>query len=238
MRLELPEVFRDFFAGVTNFLYPNGCFVCDELVQQQQLLCLSCFGALPKLCSKRIGGQSSLKVFSLFNYAPPFDRLVFSKFGQDSSLLTQLGRLLWLTPGLQTTMESAALSRWLVVPVPLHWQRRWWRGFNQAALLASGLEQASGLQVLEALKRHKNTKPQTQTTSKSERLENLKDAILLNAGSWFTGFTLAQLQQQCSGAGIILVDDLLTSGATLLACAQRLKTLNPAKIIAVTVCRG
>lgn len=92
-----------------------------------------------------------------------------------------------------------------VVPVPLHWRRRWRRGFNQADDLAAGL----GLPVVHGLARRRNTPSQADLPA-SRRDANVREAFRPVAA-----LTLR-------GACVVLVDDVSTTGATLDACARAL----------------
>src|SRR5262245_29918816 len=99
-----------------------------------------------------------------------------------------------------------------IVPVPLHWRRQWARRFNQSALLAEIIAKASGRMVAHgALKRVKAT-PQQVGLDKSERAENVQGAFRVPAHG----------RAEVAGRKLVLVDDVLTSGATVDACSRAL----------------
>jgi ComF family protein len=106
-----------------------------------------------------------------------------------------------------------------VVPVPIHWSREAGRGFNQSLLIAKHL----GLHPVrpELLTRVKRTRPQAQLSAK-QRAQNLSDAF--RAGC-------------VSNMRLLLVDDVVTSGATLEACAQELKRARASWVGALTFAR-
>jgi ComF family protein len=105
-----------------------------------------------------------------------------------------------------------------LVPVPLHWRRLWARRFNQSAALAKVISQASGIPVLgNALKRVKPTVQQVGLTA-SERALNVQGAFAVPDRSSVAGRTL------------ILIDDVLTSGATIDACARALNRAGAAAV--------
>jgi ComF family protein len=100
----------------------------------------------------------------------------------------------------------------LVTPVPLHRRRLWWRRFNQSALLARALARELGLAFIpDLLVRRRYTTPQTRLSGR-ERRRNLKGAFAVNARH------AARLQ----GRPVLLVDDVLTTGATARACTRTL----------------
>jgi len=110
-----------------------------------------------------------------------------------------------------------------VVPVPLHWRRQRERGFNQAADLAAGL----GMPILHALTRVRGTRPQVELPA-AERHRNVHDAFRL-AGN--------PHRRPLDGSCLVVVDDVMTTGATLNACARVLKRAGVAEIRALTAAR-
>jgi ComF family protein len=99
----------------------------------------------------------------------------------------------------------------LIVPVPLHRWRLWWRGFNQSALIADHLGRAAGLKVdKHALVRTRATKPLRNMHAR-QRAKAVRGAFGLAAG------------HQLAGRAVLLIDDVHTSGATAAACARALK---------------
>ncbi len=100
----------------------------------------------------------------------------------------------------------------IVAPVPLHWRRMWARRFNQSATLARLLAEPRGLPVsYAALKRVKAT-PQQVGLTRTERAANVQGAFRVDAAG----------KAEIAGRTVLLVDDVLTSGATVDACARAL----------------
>jgi len=140
------------------------------------------------------------------------------KYGRVKTMVRPLGELL-----------AAALPRgeqWdAVVPVPLHWRRRWHRGFNQSELLARAIARRCGIPVIKALKRVRYTPTQT-GLSNTGRRQNVAAAF----GS--------ARRRPVSGSRILLVDDVMTTGSTAAACAAVLRRAGAARITLLTVARA
>jgi ComF family protein len=95
-----------------------------------------------------------------------------------------------------------------IVPMPLHWRRRWQRGFNQSELLAGEIARRWHAPVRKAIRRKKATPPQAGLTS-AQRRQNVRGAFAPT--------------MNLKGMRVLLVDDVLTTGATASACARALK---------------
>jgi ComF family protein len=127
------------------------------------------------------------------------------KYGDRLDLAPTLGRWM-LQAGAPLLAEADAL-----VPVPLHWRRLWWRRFNQSAALAEVIGARVKLPVTHALARVKATRQQVGLTA-SERALNVQGAFRVRE----------QARADVKGRRFVLVDDVLTSGATIEACSRAL----------------
>jgi ComF family protein len=116
----------------------------------------------------------------------------------------------------------------VVVPVPLHWRRQWSRGFNQSALLARALSRRSGIPMIQALRRTRSTAVQA-GLSNSSRRQNVAAAFRVRRAGNFAG--------KLAGRRILLIDDVLTTGATAAACANALTRAGAARVALLTVAR-
>ena len=111
----------------------------------------------------------------------------------------------------------------LIVPVPSHWRRQWWRGFNQAEVLASGLGETLGCPTARrALRRRRHTPPQV-GLSLAARTRNIAGSMRLRHGA------------QLAGATVLVVDDVMTTGATLSECARVLRRGGAKKVYGAVV---
>src|SRR5690606_39095563 len=141
------------------------------------------------------------------------------KYDQMQPLSVRLGDLL-------ASVEPRLDDVDLVLAAPLHWRRRRDRGFNQAGMLAARAARAWGLPFDPiALERTKATPPQAGLT-RAERLANVRGAFRVRN------------PQAVAGRGIVLVDDVMTTGATLDACARALKRAGARTVTAVTLARA
>jgi ComF family protein len=128
------------------------------------------------------------------------------KYGDRHDLAPTMGR--WMARAGRELLDSADA----LIPVPLHWRRLWARRFNQSALLAGAVSDVSGVSVADlALKRVKATAQQVGLTQ-AERAQNVQGAFQVPA----------ERKAEIAGRRLVLVDDVLTSGATSDACARAL----------------
>ncbi|HWQ55631.1 MAG TPA: ComF family protein [Bryobacteraceae bacterium] len=112
----------------------------------------------------------------------------------------------------------------LVVPVPLHWRRRWSRGFNQSELLAQDMARRCGIPVQNIVRRTRATDVQA-GLSNSRRRRNVADAFRVKA------------REAVAGRRILLVDDVMTTGATASACAAVLKRAGAKSVALLALAR-
>jgi ComF family protein len=123
---------------------------------------------------------------------------------------------------------SAALPRDeridAIAPVPLHWWRKWRRGFNQSELLAHALSKRTGAPVIAALRRTRATAAQA-GLSNTARRRNV------------TGAFSSRTSLSLNGKHVLLIDDVMTTGATASACAIALKKAGAVRVALLTVAR-
>lgn len=137
------------------------------------------------------------------------------KYGKEETLAEIVGEL-WA----RSLAERLEQRPEVVVPVPLHWTRTWSRGFNQSEVLARALARHLKLPLRSGvLLRRRRTLQQAGITSATARQENVRNAFSARRGTLVTGKV------------VLLVDDVLTTGATANEAARALRTLTPAKII-------
>jgi ComF family protein len=194
------------------------CYACDRtLVSQERYVCLSCLSQLQETgfhahptdneLYRRLGGRVPL--------AGATSLYFFDKGGKLQALIQalkyhdapQLGRFLGRELGERLAQSEFATEAEVLVPVPLHPSKQRQRGYNQAERIARGMAEVLGLPLRsDLLRRSRKTEAQARRAG-TARWENVSGA-----------FT-ARLPLP---TGLILVDDVITTGATLEACIQAL----------------
>jgi ComF family protein len=111
-----------------------------------------------------------------------------------------------------------------VVPVPLHWRKQWERGFNQSELLARHVAKRRGVPLMLALRRKRPTAVQA-SLAVAGRRRNVAGAFLARSGA------------DLAGKRILLIDDVMTTGATAGACATALKRGGAKSVSLLTLAR-
>ena len=219
---------RSVFGLALAVALPQVCPACREPVVGQGL-CAACWSKLafiaPPYC-ERLGtpfpfdpGPGVLSMEAIAD-PPPYSRaraavcfdetarvLVHAlKYADRLDLAPIMGR--WMAnAGRELTADAD-----LLVPVPLHWRRQWQRRFNQSALLAEVIAKASGRRVsFAALRRVKATAQQV-GLARTERAANVQGAFAVGP----------EAKIEVAGRRLVLVDDVLTSGATIEACTRAL----------------
>lgn len=226
------------FAPLVDLVYPPRCPLCGTGIAAQDGLCGTCWARLvipgePACAScarpfpPRVEGAAAqcavcladpprhagIAAATLYNAASR-DLVLSFKHGRRIALARLLGRLM------AVKLPDASEDRPLIVPVPLHRWRLWRRGFNQAALLAQELARmGKGEVCVDALMRRKAT-PMLGGMRRQARQRALNGAIAVRP----------QRASRINGRPVILVDDVLTSGATTTACTVALLKAGAASV--------
>lgn len=188
-------------------------------------LCDSCFFKLelePSLLKiLNIEDMAPLLVASRLPYHGPLKKMLYHLKYDDDRLVTE-DLSIFLDQALDDLSKMVRVKDCILVPVPLHWKRMVKRGFNQAELLANPVAYKHDIRIdTRLLARSKATATQHQL-KKQERKANVQGAFQAT-------------RKYCEGQHIILVDDLLTSGATLSACAGELLDSGALSVNAITL---
>jgi ComF family protein len=225
-------------SPLVDFVYPPRCPCCGASIARQNGLCAGCWQSLvipvgPACALCRVPlrrehvGEGEELCASCTRRPPIFDDFFAGTIYTDTTRKLVLafkhgGRIALaklLTQFIVARMPPPGGYQ-LLVPVPLHRWRLWSRGYNQSALIACELERLGhGKVVVDALTRFRATPPLGSLGSK-ERAALLKDAIGITRGR----------RDVLQGANIILVDDVVTSGATTNACVKALKAAGAGRV--------
>ncbi|MFP3939495.1 MAG: phosphoribosyltransferase family protein [Thermoanaerobaculia bacterium] len=242
-------------ARLWDLLVPAPCLSCGHLLDgavhgasPHLGLCLACRGRLARpargcsACGEPIpaAALTGLPPGWLCNACrrdpPPFRSLLaaWSYEGPVTDVVRALkfGRLDYLGAHLARELRELVPSgdRWDgVVPVPLHWRRRWSRGFDQAERIARPLARLLGTPFLPVLRRGRPTRRQARL-SRDERLVNPRHAFALRRRSHAGRHGIAGLR-------LVVVDDVVTTGATLRAAAETLRSGGAREVLAVAAAR-
>ena len=229
------------FTAALDLVLPPRCPGCGDIVDGDDRFCATCFAGLQFLgppqcacCGDPLphDAGADAQCGACLAEPPSFDRaraaLAYGGPARQVVLAFKNGRRLHLARLMAKTMRRAAgpmLDDVLVVPVPSHRWRLWRRGFNQAALLARQLARQGGHDLaIDALQRVKPT-PSTRGLTRRQRQTNVAGA--------FRVVKPAAIQ----GRNIVLVDDVMTTGATVSACASRLKRAGARHVAVLTFAR-
>ena len=248
--MKSPDVLTRSARVLSSALFPHHCELCEASTLTSRLpnVCDACTDALPRItapfchtCHEPFDGaleetfvcpncRGQTFTFdynrSALRYSEKSSDLIHSlKYGKNTYLARDLSA--FLTGVARSVMANCPEDKWAIVPIPLHWTRRFGRGFNQADELARLLRKSLNLPLYRAVRRSRRTANQAHLR-RSARQKNLKSA-----------FTVPLLPRSLAGQSIFLVDDVFTTGSTADACARVLRQeCNAEKVIVLTVMRG
>ncbi|MDD4672411.1 MAG: ComF family protein [Bacteroidales bacterium] len=220
----LPNLFK----GFVNLFYPNACAACgNDLVRGEEALCLICLYKLPRTrfwnepnnaVAQTFWGRVTIEnacAYFFFSKGSSYQQLLHKlKYDGHKSIGVALGKQL----GAVLAQSELYSHIDYVVPVPLHPRKLRIRGYNQAEVIAQGVCEAYNAKLLtNVLVRTEFTQTQTRKT-REERARNVAQAFAVSAP--------AKLSQK----HILLIDDVITTGATLEACANKLLTAADCKV--------
>jgi ComF family protein len=210
---------KDLFSDFISLFYPNYCYGCKgALVKGEDTLCTRCLFDLPKT-NYHLHDSNPIKerLFGRLNVEYALAFLKFRKEGIVQHLLHELKYNNRPEVGIKLGRQYGRELKQnnidgfdVIVPVPLHESRKRKRGYNQSSKFAEGLSESLGVSWNESISlRTSSTATQTKK-SKSERWNNVKDVFAV------------QNTESIRSKRILLVDDVITTGATIEACGRHL----------------
>jgi ComF family protein len=236
---------RKFYSSVFSLIFPDECRICAQPLREvsripvcrgcllkpeplaAEYFCVQCRvpfrSAYPLdeqgrcgLCRRGVSGFDAAYSFGF--YEDELRELIhLFKYGRVRTLAKPLGRLLAVALPRDQRFD-------VIVPMPLHWRKRWKRGFNQSVLLASEIGRRSNVPVKNALRRIRFTATQAGLTNAKRRLN-------------VSGAFRARKSPGLDGQRVLLVDDVMTTGATAASCARALKLAGARQVTLLTLAR-
>lgn len=242
-------VFKTALDALSSILVPAPCRVCGEALTEASAIpicskCLSSFQRITepmcqvcghpfvspaamqtprpmcRLCRKSLYAFDRARSFAVYSDAL-FEAIILMKYEE----VTRLGQ--WFADRL-TELDDFGSEAWrpdVIVPVPLHPERRRERGYNQAELVASPLAHRLRVPLKPGLLVRTKSRPPQLLLSRNQRWTSVRGAYATPMG------------RRVDNVRILLVDDVLTTGATLDSCARALKKSGAASVLALTVGR-
>ncbi|MCQ2225221.1 MAG: ComF family protein [Paludibacteraceae bacterium] len=226
---------RNALDGFTELFYPKLCVGCGEkLFQNEKFICLQCRSSLPLLREHEVPDNfveqhlygdpfiESATALMLYEKESVTQRLVHEiKYHGAKELARSFGRMLG-----RQIREGRFSSVDVIVPIPLHPKRLKWRGYNQSEWFARGLSEEMNVPVCtDWVRRVVETTTQTEKNAE-ERWNNVQGIFALNPN-----LPIAEM----AGKHILIVDDVITTGATAMACAKVLARIGNVKLSVASI---
>ena len=234
------------FNAVLNWIYPQPCPVCNEIIQGGHGICSECHKKLTPItgagcikCGKAVEHRGSKcedcegkpfcfeKNISAFVYDSLLRRAIHGfKYSFNPYSASVFGREMGmrLVESEHSVFFSEHRNEFVVISVPLHKARLKKRGYNQSEILAKEVASALGMPfVKDCIERTRNTVPQSEIRQIDERTKNIKDA-----------FSVAR-PDILKTNNVLIVDDIYTTGATINELSKAIKSVSDKRIFAVTL---
>ena len=209
---------------ILDLFFPISCLGCGQENKNKEYLCQNCFKKL-KFCGRNY--DLNLKFIDEVAIAGDYEdkiitalikTLKFNSIPEAGHILAKFLCLFW------QGRTILAPQDFLVIPIPLSKKRERQRGFNQAEIIARDLAEYFNYELSLDLKKIKNTKPQSELSEKN-RSDNIKNVFVWNG-------------ENLNEKNIILIDDVITTGATIGEAAKILKLAGAKYIIALAIAKG
>ncbi|MEG1545792.1 MAG: ComF family protein [Bacteroides sp.] len=223
----------DWFIHFLHLLFPQSCVVCGgRLLSQDKYVCFHCKAEMPLVRDRLLKGNEVEQRFwgqlpierasSLFYYIHEnnYRRIVIQlKYNGQEEIGEVMGK--YMADGLLQTDFFEGIE--VIIPVPLHPKKRRLRGYNQSECIALGVSQTTNI-PLDTVTVERKVANVTQThKNHQERWDNVENIFAVI------------YPERIQGKHILLIDDVLTTGATLLSCAGEISKVSGVKISILTL---
>jgi ComF family protein len=218
----------DMWDDFISLLFPRLCYACgNHLIKNENVICIQCYISIPRTnyhlttdnpVEQLFWGRCQITkaaAFSFYNKGSRIRKLIHKlKYNGIREIGYELGRIY----GLNLKNSGFTENIDIIIPVPLHPSRQRKRGFNQCDYISRGFAEVTGLQLdIGTLVRIRSSDTQTKR-SRYERWMNVEGI-----------FTVTD-SQKLKGKHILLVDDVITTGSTIDACASELLKIENVKV--------
>lgn len=235
-------IIANYTKYIADIIFPPRCLCCADNIIEHGNLCADCWAdtqfitepfcdicgypqelevdLIEGICSFCTAKKPSYqKARALFSYENAGLQLIHNlKYYDKQHIAEPLSKMLY------SKYSDIIMQADIIVPVPIHWRRLLMRKYNQSLLMSNCLSKFSGKPVIaDLLYRTKYTAPQNRMNYK-ERYRNIKDIIKVTD----------KYQDMIAGKNILLVDDVITTGATINGCAKELTKAGSCSINVVT----
>lgn len=218
-----------FLSSFAYFFYPNRCVGCYEIIKSKYYFCFSCTFNLPKLpivYGKNNDVYSRLssfeKIYAAYSYLLFSDKGIVKNLIHSIKYEGNIGLAEFVAKNFAKNIKNIVDAD-CIIPVPLHPQKRKKRGYNQSEIITRTMANVLNVESdITSLVRLKNTSTQTKKDAES-RANNMKNAFkVVN-------------RLGIENKKILLVDDVITTGATILECVKAITIFNPMKITVASI---
>ena len=218
-------------ARVLDFALPPRCAGCAEIIDEVDGFCAACWVSLEWLgdngcerCGMPLEATDAEQCGRCLAAPPPLDRMraavAYGPLSRVIALKLKYGRRVALARTMARYMAPllGPHADAILVPVPLHRRRLWWRGFNQSGLVARQLSERWQVPVDQHLLRRTRPTPPLKGMNEAQRRNAVRGAFTAVEG------------RRIDGRTVILIDDVLTTGSTAAACAKALRKAGAGRV--------
>lgn len=237
---------KKIFKSIEYYIFPPQCPYCDKVINGTQILCDDCFNRIRFItgnkcyrCGRPLpqsypSDDGKLLCPKCMSKRPVYDMIrsvfIYDSFSREAILKLKYAHRSDLRHFFVNYMMRAGLDLFdksdLIIPVPMYWKRRIRRKYNQATVLAELIAKNTCIPHSAVnLCRIRHTQSQTRKSAK-DRQKNIKNAFILKK------------PEQIKGKSILLIDDVVTTGATVSSCAKLLKKNGAKAVYVLTIAQS